>query len=140
MTYFLSIVKICLVAAILNFTLSVAAYAVEPDGDSAVSQNFKKVGRSFRGLRSAKTSADLLPILQDARAALVDNKNEIPSFMEADSEQLQTFIDGIDDTIGRLDKAIALAEADDYEGAMAAMSAVRDAKAEYHEKFEIEDD
>ncbi|MBX2848720.1 MAG: hypothetical protein KTR16_10390 [Acidiferrobacterales bacterium] len=135
----LTVLKAGLIAAALAFSFSVFTHAVEPDGDSAVSQNFKKVGRSFRGISGAKTAEELLEILQTARESLVANKDEVPSFMEADSPQLQEFIDGVDDTIARLDKAIALAQADDYEGAMVQFQEVRGAKDEYHEKFELEE-
>lgn len=140
MFQYLTIIKTVLVATALTLTLSMSAHAVKPDEDSAVSKNFKKVGRSFRGIRDAKTSADLIEILQTARAAMVANKDEIPSFMEAGTPELQEYIDGLDDTIGRVDKAIALAEADDFSGAMAQFDDVRGAKDEYHDKFELEDD
>lgn len=139
MIQYLNVVKTILITVVLSFALSFSAHAVEPDGDSAVSQNFKKVGRSFRGIGDAKTSAELLTVLQTARVSLVANKDEIPSFMEAGTPQLQEYLDGLDDTIGRLDKAIALAEADDYDGAMAQFDDVRGAKDEYHEKFELEE-
>lgn len=139
MIQYLTILKTAFFAAIFTFAFSLSSHAVQPDEDSAVSQNFKKVGRSFRGIGGAKTAAELLPILQTAREALVANKDEIPSFMEADTPQLQEYIDGVDDTIARLDKAIALAEADDYDGAMAQFQEVRGAKDEYHEKFELEE-
>lgn len=137
---YLPSVKTVLIAATLTLTLSVSSHAVVPDEESAVSQNFKKVGRSMRGLRDAKTTADLLEILRPARVAAVANKDEIPSFMEEGTPQLQEFHDGIDDLIARIDAAIVLAEADDLEGAMAQMQEVRGARKEYHEKFELEDE
>ncbi len=137
--YYLTVIKAVFIAAVLSFTLSLSAHAVEADGNSAVSQNFKKVGRSLRGVRDAKTAPELLSILQTVRAAVVANKDEVPSFMEAGTPQYQEFQDGLDDAIGRIDKAIALAEADDYDGAIAQFEDVRNARNDYHEKFEIED-
>lgn len=139
MIQYLTVIKTFFLAAVLSFTLSLSAHAVEADEDSAVSQNFKKAGRSFRGMRDAKTAAEVLPILETARAAVVANKDEVPSFMEAGTPQHQEFLDGLDDTIARIDKAIELAKADDYAGLMAQFEEVRGVKDEYHEKFEIED-
>ena len=89
MIQYLTVIKTMFIATALSFVLTLSAHAVEPDGDSAVSQNFKKVGRSFRGLRNAKTAAELLPIFQGARSALEDNKSEVPSFMETGTDQYQ---------------------------------------------------
>lgn len=140
MNHFATFVKTFLVTTLFSLLVSTPVSAVEPDSDSAVSKNFQNVGRQMRGMRNIKTSADMLEALQTMRASAVANKDEVPSFMETGTEQYQEFQDGLDDFIGRLDEAIALAEAGDLDGANGLMQNIRGARNEYHEKFEIETD
>ena len=139
MNHLSQVIKYLFIAAFVSSLISSPSYAVKPDEDSAVSQNFKKVGRSFRSVRSAKTAEELLPIFESARQALVANKSEVPSFMEEGTEQYDEFQKGLDDTIARLDEAIALAQSGDFEGALEKFNSFRGAKKEYHDKFELED-
>lgn len=135
---YVTTLKAALITAALSLVLSTSVNAVEADGNSAVSKNFKTVGRSLRGLGSAKSADDLVKTLAPIREAVVANKDEVPSFMTEGSEEFQAYQDGLDDFIGRIDEVIELAEGGDLDGAMAKASSLRDVRNEYHDKFNIE--
>lgn len=119
---------------------STSVFAVKPDEDSAVSKTFKKIGRTLRGIRDAKTADELAEILRKARGLAVENRENVPSFMQQDTDEYAAFQEGMDDFIGRIDAALSAAEAGDMNAAMEKLGAVKDAKDEFHEKFELEED
>ncbi len=134
-----NVIKILFLVSLVAVSLSFSVEAVKPDENSVVSKNFKKAGKNFRSIRKAETADDLIKIFENARVALVANKSEVPSFMKADTPEYQAYLDGMDDTIDQLDKALALAKSNDFEGAKAQFRKVRQARKKYHEQFELED-
>jgi len=128
-----------ILVALLAFGYTTPAQAVKPDGDSAVSKTFKQLGRSMRGMRNVKDSEGLLVLLTDMRELAVKNRENVPSFMQPETDAYGEFQAGMDDFIARIDAAIEAAESDDFDGAMKLMRDIRGAKSEYHEKFELEE-
>jgi soluble cytochrome b562 len=120
--------------------ISGASLAVVPDEDSAVSRNFKAIGRELRSFGQISDQNEMVEMLEMFHAKLNANRKEVPSFMEAGTEQYAEFQDGIDEVLGKVDAALALARSGDLEGAKDIVSGFRDMRKKYHEHFEIEDD
>ena len=119
--------------------LATPAYAVVPDENSAVSQNFKSVGRELRSLGRISDPAEMVEKLETFLATMHSQRDEVPSFMETGTEQYADFQNGIDELIAEMEKALALAKAGDLDGAKEVASGFRDIRRKYHEHFNLED-
>ena len=114
--------------------------AVVPDEDSAVSKNFKAVGRELRSFGQISDQGEMIEMLEMFHTKLTANRGEVPSFMEAGTEQYAEYQEGIDEVLGKVEAALALARSGDLDGAKDIVSGFRDMKKKYHDHFEIEDD
>ena len=119
--------------------LATPAQAVVPDEDSAVSKNFKSVGRELRSLGNISDPAEMVEKLETFLTTMRANREEMPSFMESGTEQYADFQNGIDELIAEMEKALVLAKAGDLDGAKGVASGFRDIKEKYHEHFDIEE-
>ena len=126
------------VALLATFTLPTASFAVYPDEDSVVSKNFKQVGRALRGMRSAKTADDVAKILAKVKKFSVKNRDLIPTVLDAQSPLLADYKKGMDDFIAKVDEALKLAEAGDFDGAQKVVKGFRDIKMDAHDYFNLE--
>ena len=132
--------KYFLIATAVAVTfIATPADAVEPDENSAVSKNFKSFGRDLRSLRKISDQDELVAFLEKAHSAVTANRSEVPSFMEAGTDQYAEYQDGIDEFLTKIDSALALAKAGDVDGAKEIASNFRKVKDKYHEHFDIED-
>ena len=127
-------------AAVTCAVLATPAFAVLPDEDSAVSKNFKSIGRELRSVGKIDDAAELVETLETFHATLTANRKEVPSFMEPGTEMYAEFQNGIDEFIAEVDKALALAKGGDLDGAKSIAGSFRDFKEKYHEHFEIEEE
>lgn len=126
-------------AAVAIAVLATPAYAVVPDEDSVVSRNFKSIGRELRSLGRISDPAEMVEKLETFLTTLQANREEMPSFMEAGTEQYADFQDGVDEFIAEVESALALAKAGDLDAAKEVASGFRDLKDKYHEHFELEE-
>jgi len=131
---------VLVIVALIAAVIATPVYAVVPDEDSAVSKNFKSIGRELRSLGRISDPDEMVAKLETFHKTLVANREEVPSFMEAGTEQHAEFQSGVDEFIGKVEAAIALAKAGDLDGAKEVASGFRDLKEKYHEQFEIEED
>lgn len=132
--------NILVIAVIIVAVLSSPVHAVVPDEDSAVSKNFKSIGRELRSLGKISDADEMIEKLETFHATLVRQRDEVPSFMETGTEQYAEFQNGVDEFIGKVEAALALARAGDLDGAKEAAKGFVDLKKKYHEHFEIEED
>lgn len=132
--------KLALSVALLAAFIAVPSFAVVPDGDSAVSQNFKLIGRDMRGLGSISDAAEMSEMMAKFHGAISGNLTEVPSFMEEGSEAHMDFKKGIENFLAKIEEAKALADAGDLEGAKAITATFRDVRTDAHEYFELEDE
>lgn len=132
--------KLAFSVALLMAFISVQSFAVVPDEDSAVSTNFKKIGRDMRSLGRISDAAELSALMTKFYDAVSANLTEVPSFMEEGSEAHMDFKKGIEDFLAKIEEAKALADAGDLDGAKAITATFRDIRTESHEYFELEDD
>ena len=86
-----------LVAAIAVSFFVTPTYAVVPDEDSAVSQNFRSFGRDLRSIGRMSDQGELVTLLEKIHAAVTANRSEVPSFMEAGTDLYAEYQDGIDE-------------------------------------------
>lgn len=131
--------KLTLIAALVAAFVAVPSYAVEPDGDSAVSQNFKLIGRDMRGLGNISDAAEMSEMMAKFHGAVSGNLTEVPSFMEEGSEAHMDFVKGIENFLAKIEEAKALADAGDLDGAKAITATFRDIRTDSHDYFELED-
>ena len=115
------------------------AHAVVPDENSAVSKNFKSVGRELRSLGRISDASEMAEKLEGFIATMKSNREEVPSFMEKGTEQYADFQNGVDELIAAMEKALALAQAGDLDGAKEVASGFRDIRQKYHKHFDLED-
>jgi soluble cytochrome b562 len=132
--------RIFVLVAVACAVLATPAYAVIPDEDSAVSKNFKSIGRDMRSVGRISDLPEMIATLEKFHAAVSANREEVPSFMEPDTEMYTDFQNGIDEFIAEIEKALALAKGGDLAGAQDVAGGFRDFRRKYHEHFNIEDD
>lgn len=125
-------------ALLAAFTLPTASFAAIPDEDSAVSKNFKQVGRTLRGMRSAKTAEEVADILTKVKKFSVENRKLIPTILDKDSPLMEDYKKGMDNFIAKVDEALKLAQAGDMEGAQKLVKGFRDIKDKAHDHFNVE--
>ncbi|MDM3872440.1 cytochrome b562 [Porticoccus sp. W117] len=114
------------------------SFAAFPDEDSVVSKNFKQVGRALRGMRSAETAEDVAKILKKVKKFSSKNRDLIPTIMVEGTPQVGEYQKGMDEFLAQVDKALALAEAGDKDGATAIVKKFRDIKKGAHDHFNVE--
>lgn len=131
--------KLAFFVALAMAFVSFQSFAVVPDGDSAVSTNFKKIGRDMRSLGKISDAAELSALMTKFYDAVSANLNEVPSFMEEGSQAHIDYKQGIEDFLAKIEEAKALADAGDLDGAKAITGTFRNIKTESHEYFELED-
>ena len=119
--------------------LSASSYAVVPDSDSAVSNNWRIIGRELRSLGQVSDAAELSALMDTFLEAATANLDEVPSFMEAGTDLHQEYIKGVEFFISKIEEAKALADAGDVEGAQAVAATFRDIRTESHDFFELEE-
>lgn len=132
--------KVIVSAAFAIAVLATPAFAVVPDEDSVVSKNFKSIGRELRSLAKISDADEMVAVLEKFHETLTANREEIPSFMEAGTEQYADFQKGVDRFMTEVEAALVLAKAGDLDGAKEVASGFRDIKEESHEYFELEKD
>jgi len=118
--------------------LSINATAVVPDENSAVSVNWKKIGREMRSMARISDAAELSALMDQFHAAATANLTEIPSFMEEGSQQHIDYVKGVENFIAKVEEAKALADAGDLDGAKAITATFRDIRTKSHDYFELE--
>ncbi|WIO74636.1 cytochrome b562 [Porticoccaceae bacterium LTM1] len=134
-----NVIKLLSAAALLGtFAIAPTTYAAKPAEDSVVSKNFKQVGRTLRGLRSAETADDVAKILTKVKKFSEKNRDEIPTVLGANSPKLADYTKGMDNFIAKVDEALKLAEAGDKDGAMKIVSTFRETKQKAHKHFEVD--
>ncbi len=117
-----------------------SAHAVKADKDSLISKNFQVLSRNFRNIGNVDDNDELLELLQESRALTVENKDEVPSFMKADTAEYQEYRDAIDEFLLRIDAMLEFAEAGDTQGAIDHYNNnVRGSKRDFHRQFNIEE-
>ena len=121
--------------AALQAPLATAAY---PDEDSAVSKNFKQVGRTLRGLRSAETAEDVAEILTKVKKFSEKASALTPTIMAEGSDSEKEYKEGMKKFIAQVDKALKLAKDGDKDGALKIAKTFTKAKKDAHKHFNVE--
>lgn len=131
--------SIALGVASLALLFASSTYAVVPDEDSAVSNNWKLVGREMRSLGGISDAAEFAAVMGRFHEAATANLDEVPSFMEAGTEAHADYLRGVEEFIAIVESAKALADAGDLDGAQGKVQALRDSREEWHTYFDLEE-
>ncbi|MGJ8692927.1 MAG: cytochrome b562 [Thalassotalea sp.] len=138
MKYLSKLLPLTLIVSTLMFTNT--ATAVVPDEDSAVSKNFKDIGRSMRGLGKADNSQDIIAALEKIKAIATKNRKEVPSFMKADTKEFTKYQEGVDSFVETINKTIAAVNKGDITSGKQAQKKLGADKKKFHKEFDLEDD
>ena len=126
------------IALLFSFSYAPLSSAGIPDEDSVVSKNFKQVGRTLRGMRSAETAEDVAVILKKVKKFSTKNRDLVPTIMVEGTPVVDEYKKGMDKFLAKVDEALALAEAGDKDGAMKIVKEFRDIKDDAHDHFNVE--
>jgi len=138
MKYLSRLLPLTLIACTLIFTN--AASAVVPDKDSAVSKNFKDIGRSMRNLRKANDSQDIIESLEKIRVITIKNRELVPSFMKAGSKEFSKYQEAIDSFVKTIDKTMSAVDRGEITSGRVAQKKLGSEKKSFHKEFDLEDD
>lgn len=125
-------------ATLMATTFATGAFAQE---DSEVTTNWKNMGRELgRGMANvSRMDADeIVETFTAIRGNLVANIDLVPDVLsDASAEELQTWKQEVQYSLGMFDAAIAAAKEGQAEAAVAIMAAFDDYRGDMHEKYGI---
>jgi soluble cytochrome b562 len=123
-----------------SVTISTPVHAAQKvDKDSAVSTNFKDIGRTMRKLRRAKTGKDVAKNLEKIKKLTVKNSKLLPSFAKEGSEELKVYQTGVDEMLDGINAMIVQAKADELTSGADAVKQLKVLKEDGHKSLDIED-
>ncbi|MDG1734019.1 MAG: cytochrome b562 [Thalassotalea sp.] len=123
-----------------SVTISTPVHAAQKvDKDSAVSTNFKDIGRTMRKLRRAKTGKDVAKNLEKIKKLTVKNSNLMPSFAPQGSAELKTYKTEVDKMIEGIDTMIAQANAGELTKGSDALKQLKTLKEDGHKALDMKD-
>ncbi len=129
------------IAMLISLSLfsTIPVYAHVADENSAVSRNFKRIGKSMRKLRRINDSAILVAELENFRAIALKNQHEKPSFTEPGTELLEKYQSEVKDFIGTIDSLIKKVESGEITSGREIVSILKEVKDASHDTMELEE-